>query len=132
MKKIVALIVSTILGVACSTTHTATSYNLDNEKIPLKINTTLHSEVTFTMQTNPSTGYSWYTNLKGLSSVVHVVTDSISEAKHPEGMVGVPLEKVYTLKFLQKGKYTLEFNYLRPWETNVPPVKQKRVVVTVL
>jgi predicted secreted protein len=132
MKKLFSLLLGTFIVAACNTTHTATSYNLDNQKSPLKINSALHSEVTFTMQTNPSTGYSWYTNLEGLSSAIQVVTDSISQTNVPAGMVGVPLEKIYTLKFLQKGEYTLEFNYLRPWETNVLPVKQKTVVVTVL
>lgn len=132
MKKLLTLVLGTFMVVACSTTNKATSYNLDNQKSPLKISTPLHSEVTFTMQTNPSTGYSWQTNLNTLTNVAQVLTDSISEANPPEGMVGVPLEKVYTLKFLQKGEHTLEFSYLRPWETNVPPVKQKTVVVTVL
>ena len=119
------------LTTACRVNKNGMTYNLDHEKETLQITTLLNKEATFVLQTNPSTGYSWQTNFKQLGSAILVVTDSINKPDHKPGWVGVPSNKVYTLKFLQKGVHTLEFNYLRVWEKGIPPVKQKTVVVTV-
>lgn len=120
-----------LLAGSCQVSQPSVSYNLDTEKEPLNITTALNNEVTFVMQTNPSTGYSWQTNLQNVAKQVAVVTDTIIAPNNSKGMAGVPAQKKYVLKFTQTGQVTLQFNYLRVWETNVPPVKEKTVVVTV-
>jgi len=135
IKKAFLAFVFTWLLVGCNAAKPKASYNLDMEKSTLTIKTTINDTVSFVMETNPTTGYSWQSNLAEFGKQIEFFEETVDEfpahSDNPKTILGAPLLHKYEIKFLEKGNFEIHFNYLRAWETNKLPIKQKTVFVVV-
>jgi inhibitor of cysteine peptidase len=85
---------------------------------------------------NPSTGYSWYLAVSAATEsealgVLKIPGDGVYEPVKSGTTVGSPVTSVWTLKALKPGGVRITFNYIRPWEKNVPPARTVSWPVTV-
>lgn len=73
-----------------------------------------HQTVRLSLQTNPSTGYSWEVQAdRGLR-----VTETGARPTRP-GVPGAPSMAGYDITAPRSGRYTVVFRYARPWERKV-------------
>ena len=77
---------------------------------------------------NPSTGYQWQVDFD--TKLIKLINTSFSQAVGKE-VAGQ--EQVQTFEFqpLEKGKTSITFRYVRPWETSTPPSEVKNFEVTI-
>jgi len=85
---------------------------------------------------NPSTGYSWYLAVSAATEsealgVLKIPGDGVYEPVKSGTTVGSPVTSVWILKALKPGGVRITFNYIRPWEKNVPPARTVSWPVTV-
>ena len=76
------------------------------------------------LDSNPTTGYSWNlakTDLK----IVEQVSREYKPRETTERLVGSGGREIWTFKATAKGKTTLTFQYARPWEKGVSPIKEE-------
>ncbi len=84
------------------------------------------------LESNPSTGYSWQTAQAPDASIVQLLDNHYAEpAQAPEGMVGTPGLEVWQFLAVGAGSTTIILEYLRPWETDTPPAKRYTLSITV-
>ncbi|MHB8108576.1 MAG: protease inhibitor I42 family protein [Syntrophorhabdaceae bacterium] len=89
-----------------------------------KISVTRGETFSISLESNPTTGYSWkWIEEKGPGIVAF--QSRVYEAPKPaiRKMAGVPGTERFTFKGRSAGKQDLTFQYLRPWEKDIPPVK---------
>jgi inhibitor of cysteine peptidase len=84
---------------------------------------------TISLEANPSTGYSW--ELTGpLDDKVVVQLGSDHQPGQGTG-VGVPGQQLFRFQAVGQGTATIDLQYVRPWETSVPPAKTSEFTVNV-
>lgn len=89
------------------------------------------ADVTFSFPANPSTGYTWETEIDGSSvQLTKEIYISAQDTADGVAMAGVPGTQTYTYTAIQAGKTTLIFRYLRPWE-HADPIDTYCAVITV-
>jgi inhibitor of cysteine peptidase len=75
-----------------------------------------------TLETNPSTGYSWEI-VELNNSIIQKIGDAVSEPNITEkNMVGVPVMHTFQFEVINTGQTTLKIVYHRIWEKDVAPV----------
>ena len=82
-----------------------------------------------TLDSNPSTGFSWAVSRISNEGIVNKVSNEFKGAD--TGMVGAGGQEIWTFKALDKGTSTIEMKYVRPWETGVEPAATFNVTVVV-
>lgn len=97
---------------------------LNQSTSPISPNATLsvktNEQFYITLTSNPSTGYAWQVASVSNPDMVRFLD---SQYIRPESeLVGAPGKQVLTFNALQEGSATLQLEYVRPWETDVPPV----------
>jgi inhibitor of cysteine peptidase len=97
---------------------------LNQSTSPISTNATLsvktNEQFYITLSSNPSTGYAWQVASVSNPDMVRFVD---SQYIRPESeLVGAPGKQVLTFNALQEGSATIQLEYVRPWETDVPPV----------
>ena len=97
---------------------------LNQSTSPISTNATLSVKTNepfyITLSSNPSTGYAWQVASVSNADMVRFVD---SQYIRPESeLVGAPGKQVLTFNALQEGSATIQLEYMRPWETDVPPV----------
>jgi inhibitor of cysteine peptidase len=97
---------------------------LNQSTSPISTNATLsvktNEQFYITLSSNPSTGYEWQVASVSNPDMVRFVD---SQYIRPESeLVGAPGKQVLTFNALQEGSATIQLEYVRPWETGVPPV----------
>jgi inhibitor of cysteine peptidase len=81
------------------------------------------------LEANPSTGYSW--ELTGpLDDKVVVELGSDHQPGQGSG-VGVPGQQLFRFQAVGQGTATIGLQYVRPWESGVPPAKTSEFTVNV-
>ena len=80
------------------------------------------------LKENPTTGYSW--QMKFTNTDVIEVQENKYIAPNTN-LVGAGGERKCLLKALKTGTATIEGEYLRPWEKNIPPVQRFCCKITV-
>jgi inhibitor of cysteine peptidase len=76
--------------------------------------------ITLTLESNPTTGYSW--QIMDIDNVI-LVQDGDSEftqASNSEGLVGACGMETFRFEAIGVGEATLELGYMRPWESVQP------------
>ena len=82
-----------------------------------------------TLESNPTTGYSWQLGSPLDESVVKLVG---SEFKQPDTkLIGAGGKESWTFQGVGPGRTSIRLDYVRPWETNVPPARSETFVVNV-
>jgi predicted secreted protein len=69
--------------------------------------------VTFTLDANPTTGFSWQVSQ---SEELFTVETAYAEREHKEGLVGAGGTETVTLTPVKAGKTEVTLTYARPWE----------------
>jgi inhibitor of cysteine peptidase len=88
-----------------------------------------NQELTVTLESNPSTGYSWQVTEAG-SPVLEQVGEAVYQAPTGTGTVmGAAGTETLRFKAVQSGTAALGLGYTRPWESN-PPEKTFTVTVS--
>ena len=86
-------------------------------------------DFTISLEANPSTGYSW--ELTGpLDDQVLVELGSDHQPGEGTG-VGVAGQQLFRFQAVGEGTTTIGLQYVRPWETGVPPAKTSDFTVNV-
>src|SRR5262245_307712 len=78
------------------------------------------------LEANPTTGYSWEAEPNDNVEFV-----SSKQVQGGSNAIGAPGTQQLTFKAVKTGSSTLTLNYLRPFETGVPPVQTEDFDVTV-
>ncbi len=97
---------------------------LNQSTSPISTNATLSVKTNepfyITLSSNPSTGYEWQVASVSNPDMVRFVD---SQYIRPESeLLGATGKQVLTFNALQEGNTTIQLEYVRPWETGVPPV----------
>ena len=89
-------------------------------------------ELVATLESNPTTSYSWALVSISNTSVVTNVSNEYTPNPTPTGepLVGSGGNEVWTFKALAAGTSTIEMMYARPWES-VEPAARFNITVTV-
>ena len=86
-------------------------------------------QVTLELRSNPTTGYSWELTAAPDTSVVRVVSDEyVPPAEQIPGAGG---SQRIVVEGVSPGTATLDFGYLRPWESGTPPAETASFQFTV-
>jgi inhibitor of cysteine peptidase len=81
-----------------------------------------------TLDSNPSTGYSWQ-SVGFDHSVVNLISSEFKRGDRR--MPGGGGKQIWTFKAVGAGSTTISFRYVRPWEKDAPAAKTASVGVTV-
>jgi len=92
------------------------------------INARVQEKFIISLQSNPSTGYSWQLASPVDEKIVKLI-DSQYVAKKTK-MVGAGGKELWTFETQAMGKAEISLEYVRPWEKDVPAARQE--VFTVL
>lgn len=101
--------------------------NFSDPAKPVKI--TAGSDFTLTLESNRTTGYQWQLAGTPDESVVKLVGSRYELADTK--LIGAGGREVWTFKAVGKGKAEIGLKYVRPWEKDVPPVKEAVFTVVV-
>jgi inhibitor of cysteine peptidase len=119
-----------LLAAACSTGDDPAAGDLELGALSNggTFEVTVANAVIVQLEGNPSTGYSWV--------VLDVDTSLLRQAGEYEFLtndeaIGGAGMLQYTFEALAPGETVLRLGYLRPWETDVAPLEEWRVTITV-
>lgn len=97
----------------------------------LAITVTAGSSFEVSLEANATTGYQWQLAGKLNDKLVKFLGREYKLPLQGVLRVGQGGIEVWHFKALKAGKTTLTFNYLRPWEKGVKPVKTEKVKVQI-
>lgn len=106
--------------------ETLTEYN-NGDSINLKINDT----VEINLESNPTTGYSWFLSDKTNESIVSLVDSEYIESGKDEELVGAGGHETFTFKAVSKGETSIILNYERPWGEDIELLETFEVTISV-
>lgn len=81
------------------------------------------------LDSNRTTGYQWQLS-KPLNAAILQKVDNIYESPQTN-LTGAGGKDLWTFKAVAAGKTSVQFQYVRPWEKNVAPVKTSTFEITV-
>ena len=131
IKKIVLISLAAVIFVlffnGCSVTGKALTEKNNGDILNLKIN----DSVQIRLESNPTTGYSWFLSDKLDSTIVSVTDPVFIEPKKDKEIVGAGGYEIFTVKAISKGKISIILNYERPWEEEVEPIETFEITISV-
>lgn len=84
----------------------------------------------FSLESNPTTGYSWQVAQAPDSNIVQLVNSYFAE---PSGdLVGAPGEEVWQFQAVAAGTATTVLEYSQLWDTATPPAKRYTLTINVV
>jgi predicted secreted protein len=86
-------------------------------------------EFTLTLESNRTTGYQWQPAKLPNEKILRLIRNEYRVPK--TRLVGAGGKEVWTFKAVGKGKTEIFLKYVRPWEKNVPPVREAVFVIVV-
>jgi inhibitor of cysteine peptidase len=103
-----------------------------NSQKNIKSDIEIRNNETFdiSLNSNPSTGYSWKWVRKNTESKVDSISSIYKQEQSNPKKVGVPGKQVWKFKAKEKGIDTLTFEYCRSWEPN-STVETKKIIVKI-
>ena len=72
--------------------------------------------VTLTLESNPTTGFSWTKTDKVDASILKLERNDYRQNANPAGMVGVGGRTTIVYRALKKGTAKIDLTYMQPWE----------------
>ncbi|HTY13234.1 MAG TPA: protease inhibitor I42 family protein [Candidatus Omnitrophota bacterium] len=91
-------------------------------------NASIGKTFTLSMASNATTGYGWKLASSPSPEVMMIGHKYIAPNSK---LVGAGGKEIWQFKALKKGKKTLIFNYVRPWEKGKPPASVKSFCVII-
>jgi inhibitor of cysteine peptidase len=108
---------------------TPAALNVDDSYSGGQVELSVGQLLVVTLNSNPSTGYSWSLAQNSDSSVL---TEIGNEYIAPQTtLVGAGGKEEWTFKALKKGTSSISMEYRRPWETGTPPAETFSLTVVV-
>lgn len=106
--------------------------SLENVFLALSINLVevrVGQEFNITLESNPTTGYQWQLAKQLNETILEFIG---SEYKPSEsGLIGAGGTEVWTFKAVNSGTTEISLKYVRPWETDVPPIQEQNIGIIV-
>jgi len=99
----------------------------NGDSLNLKINDTVEIK----LESNPTTGYSWFLNDNVDETIVSITSPEFMESKKDEELVGAGGYEIFNIKAIAKGKTDIVLNYERSWEEGVEPLKTFEVTISI-
>jgi len=131
IKKIVLISLATLIFAlwfsGCSAVGKTLTEKNNGDSINLKIN----DNVELKLESNPTTGYSWFLSDKVDSTIVSINDPVFIESKNDKKLVGAGGYEIFTIKAISKGKTSIILNYERPWEEEVEPIEIFEITISV-
>jgi inhibitor of cysteine peptidase len=127
----VFMLIMVLATSGCSQKDNANVVEIDESDNKGTINLAVGDELTLTLESNPTTGYSW--QLGELNSSVLAQqgeVEFISDAAEEE-VVGAGGVEIFRFTAEGPGTVILNLEYLRPWEEGVAPIEVFSVEVVV-
>ena len=81
------------------------------------------------LDANATTGYTWRLAKPLDPKLIHLLASDYEA--NPGTMMGVGGFEVWTFDAIEAGATTISFEYIRPWEENSVPAKQKLIKVNI-
>ena len=101
----------------------------ENSKQAKTIKVQVGQEFTITLEANATTGYQWqFVKPLDESSFQLISSEYVADKTNRVGSGG---EQVWVLKALKAGEQTISFKYVRPWEKDIPPVKEEAFLINI-
>ena len=94
-----------------------------------KIQATVGKEFVVTLDANATTGYEWQLANPIDNSLINLERSEYVPDK--TGLVGSGGKSIWTFKAVRVGKTQISFKYIRPWEKDIPPVKEAVYIVDI-
>ena len=88
----------------------------DNEPCAPQINASLGKEFTISLESNPSTGFEWWTKFD--PAYLSFSNSTFISGNKESGMVGVPGKEMFTFNPRSAGNTEVIMLLLRPWEND--------------
>jgi inhibitor of cysteine peptidase len=82
------------------------------------------------LDSNPTTGYGWQLG-QSFDKTAFEVLEIRYEPSNDKRLAGAGGKQTWMFRALRAGNAVIDFEYLRPWEKDIPPVKKIRFAVTV-
>jgi inhibitor of cysteine peptidase len=99
----------------------------NGDSLNLKINDTVEIK----LESNPTTGYSWFLSDNVDETIVSVTSPEFMESKKDEELVGAGGYEIFNVKAIAKGKTDIILNYERPWEEGVEPLETFEITISI-
>ena len=93
------------------------------------IKTAVGKEFVITLDANATTGYEWQLANPTDDSLIKFMRSEYVPDK--TGLVGSGGKSIWTFKAVRSGKTQISFKYIRPWEKDIPPVKEAVYIVDI-
>ncbi len=100
---------------SCLVTDKTLTEKNNGDSLNLKINDTVEIK----LESNPTTGYSWFLSDNIDETIVSVTGPEFRESKKDEELIGAGGFEIFTIKAIAKSKTDIILNYQRPWEEDV-------------
>ncbi len=126
MKIAATLILCVFLSIGCANKPASSNYSADSDIITAKSG----ENFSITMESNPTTGYSWSIE-EPLPEILQKVSNEYKPYNTSGNIVGSGGHEIWTFKAIAKGNTALTFQYSRPWEKDVPPIKKETYKINV-
>jgi len=111
----------------CSAEGKTLTEKNNGDGINLKINDTIEIK----LESNPTTGYSWFLSDKVDTAIVSVNEPVFIESEKDKELVGAGGYEIFTIKAIAEGKIDIILNYERPWEEGVEPIETFEITISV-
>ena len=112
---------------SCMVTGRILTEKNNGDSLNLKINDTVEIK----LESNPTTGYSWFLSDNVDETIVSVTSPEFMESKKDEELVGAGGYEIFTIKAIAKGKTDIILNYERPWEEGVEPLEIFEITISI-
>jgi predicted secreted protein len=96
---------------------------------PQEIRAAIGEQFSISLDATHSSGYRWRLRDSLANSPLSLVKSEYKE--DAAGQVGAGGKETWTFKSSEAGPFTLHFDYVRPWEKNVPPAKTSSWKITI-
>lgn len=140
-RSISSLILVLVASMFVVSSNTATGQAVENIEADA-IRCSAGSSFTVTLDSNQTTGYQWELAKDVNANLIKLVGSEYKPAFRPtqagskdkesnNHMVGAGGKEIWTFQTIARGKTTIEFKYVRPWEKGVRPDRTMVVPVVI-
>ena len=127
-RKAIPLLACLLIAGCATGNHTRVLTDFDSGR---EITLAVGAVFTVELPGNRTTGYGWRERSEGNSVVEKLSGPAYVQSATPFGMVGVGGTESWQFRTLKAGRQVLRFEYARPWEMKVAPVKTVTFNLTV-
>ena len=131
IKKIVLILLATLMFALCFSGCSAVGKTLTEKNNGDSINLKINDSLEVKLESNPTTGYSWFLNDNVDVTIVSVSDPVFIESEKDKELVGAGGYEIFIIKAISKGKTSIILNYEIPWEEEVEPIETFEITISV-